>query len=393
MGLFQRPIQEDLGWSSTSIAIGFALGSGMGGLGSIFVGRILDKRGSRGVAVVSGMILTGCMLGLASMTQVWHFWGLFGLARGTAAAGAQLGTMVALASWFVRKRGRVVGLLGVAQRTGQAIMPIPIAAVMLALGWREAWVALAGFAFLAILLPSGILLRRRPEDYGLLPDGRTAPEDIGLQGEVSEVAGEELWTLREAKRTRTLWLLIVGQGAVILAVNATNLHIAASLQDNGLSQSLAVTTITIFLTVAALSVFAWGLIMERVHTRFLGMTATGLYFIAMVLAANVDSFLVALVFSITFGSALGVWTVVSRMLFANYFGRRSFGTIRGFAAPIMSGVSMAGPIFAGVIRDVTGSYDQAFLVFAGVFVIGFLGFALATPVYKTESTDAVSGTP
>ena len=102
------------------------------------------------------------MIGLASMTQVWHFWGLFGLARGTAAAGAQLATMVALASWFVKKRGRIVGLLGVGQRVGQVIMPIPILAIIVTLGWREAWLALAGFAFLAIVIPSAIYMRRRP---------------------------------------------------------------------------------------------------------------------------------------------------------------------------------------------------------------------------------------
>ena len=76
--------------------------------------------------------------------------------------------------------------------------------LMLALGWREAWVALAGFAFLAILLPSGILLRRRPEDYGLLPDGRTAPEDIGLPGQYPFTRGPyptmyrgRVWTMRQ----------------------------------------------------------------------------------------------------------------------------------------------------------------------------------------------------
>ena len=383
LGVFVRPMQDELEWSATSISIGFALGSGVGGVSSIWVGRLLDRRGSRGVTVAAGMILVGCMVGLAAMTQVWHFWGLFGLARGTAAAGAQLGTMVALASWFVRKRGRVVGLLGVGQRTGQAIMPLPIAAVMVWLGWREAWLALAGFAFLALVLPSAAYMRRRPEDYGLLPDGQRNTGEVRV-GETSEQAGEELWSLSEAKRTITLWALIVGQAAVVLSVNATNLHITASLQDKGLSQDLAVTALTIYLTVAALSVFGWGLLMERVHTRYLALTAVSLFCMAMVLATMASSFPAAAAFSVVFGSALGVWTVVSRMMFANYFGRRSFGTIRGFAAPIMAGVSMIGPIFAGRVKDITGSYDLSFTIFAAVFVVAFTAFALAKPARKRE---------
>ncbi len=381
VGLFVRPMQDEFEWTAVSIGIGFALGSGLGGISSVWVGRILDRRGARGVTVTAGVILVGCMVGLAAMTQVWHFWGLFGLARGTAAAGAQLGTMVALASWFVRKRGRVVGLLGVGQRAGQAIMPLPVVAIMAWLGWREAWLALAGFAFLALVLPSAAFMRRRPEDYGMLPDGRRPTHDVQF-GEASEEAGEELWSLAEAKRTITLWALIVAQASVVLAVNATNLHITAHLQDKGLSQNQAATALMVYLVVAMLSVFGWGLLMERVHTRYLALTAVTLYFTAMVLAIAVTSLPTAVLFSLVFGSALGVWTVVSRMMFANYFGRRSFGTIRGFAAPIMAGVSMVGPIFAGRVWDVTGSYDLSFTIFAGVFVIAFVAFAFAKPAMK-----------
>ena len=381
LGVFVRPMQDELGWSALSISIGFALGSGVGGISSVWVGRVLDRRGARGVTVAAGMILVGCMVGLAAMTQVWHFWGLFGVARGTAAAGAQLGTMVALASWFVRKRGRVVGLLGVGQRAGQTIMPLPIVAIMAWLGWREAWLALAGFAFLALVLPSAAYMRRRPEDYGLLPDGQQPRQEIRI-GELSEEAGEELWSWGEAKRTVTLWALIVGQASVVLAVNATNLHITSHLQDKGLSLELAATAVTIYLAVAMLSVFGWGMLMERVHTRYLALIAVTLYFTAMVLAIAVTSFPTAVMFSLVFGSALGVWTVVSRMMFANYFGRKSFGTIRGFAAPIMAGVSMAGPIFAGRVWDVTGSYNLSFTIFAGVFAVALVAFALAKPVTK-----------
>ena len=147
---------------------------------------------------------------------------------------------------------------------------------------------------------------------------------------------------------------------------------------------MAAMAVTIYLTVAALSVFGWGLLMERVHTRYLALTAV------LALPAwrwcwrrwrSIRS-LTAAAFSVVFGSALGVWTVVSRMMFANYFGRRSFGTIRGFAAPIMAGVSMVGPILAGIVKDITGSYDLSFTIFAGVFGVAFVAFALAKPVVK-----------
>ena len=93
-----------------------------------------------------------------------------------------------------------------------------------------------------------------------------------------------------------------------------------------------------------------------------------------------DSFAIAALFGLTYGIAIGAWTVVSRMLFANYFGRRNFGTIRGFAAPLMAIVNPAGPLLAAWFRDTRGEFDLAFYFFAGVFAMSFVAFLLATPL-------------
>ena len=136
-----------------------------------------------------------------------------------------------------------------------------------------------------------------------------------------------------------LWALIVAQAGVVLCLNASNLHITANFIDQGISQGLAFTAVTIFATLATVSVLPWGLAMERIHTRYIGITSTILLFVSMVIASLADSFELAIAFSVTYGLGLGAWTVTSRMLFANYFGRRSFGTIRGIVAPVITGVS------------------------------------------------------
>ncbi|MEK9659311.1 MAG: MFS transporter [Chloroflexota bacterium] len=383
MGLFVKPITEDLGWSATSISVGFVLGSITGGGMSFGVGRILDKRGARGVSVVAGMLIAGSMIGLALMTAPWHFWVFFGLARGAAAAGAQLGTMVALASWFVRKRGRATGILGTGQRLGQAVLPLPILAIILTYGWRWGWVALAVLAVALVVVPSGMLMRRRPEDYGLRPDGAPsrAPR---ADGSAAPEEAEVQWTLAQAKRTRTLWALIVAQGGVVLGLNAVNLHITANFQEKiGDVQGAIVTTT--FALVSALMTLPAGLLMERVHTRYLGLLATGLFIGAMCIAIVASTFPLGIAFGLTYGLGLGFWTVTSRMLFANYFGRSAFGSIRGFAAPIMTAVNPLGPVLAGLVKDSTGSYTIAFIAFGVVFGISFVAFVLATPLKAPEA--------
>jgi MFS family permease len=382
MGLFVKPITEELGWSATSISIGFVLGSITGGGMSFGVGRILDKRGARGVSVAAGMLIAGSMIGLALMSAPWHFWVFFGLARGAAAAGAQLGTMVALASWFVRKRGRTTGILGTGQRLGQAVLPLPILFIILTFGWRWGWVALAVLAIALVVVPSGMLMRRRPEDYGLLPDGEQLRRRA--DGSVAPVQEEVQWTLAQAKRTRTLWALIVAQGGVVLGLNAVNLHITANFQEKIGDVQGAIVTTTFALTSALMTLPA-GLLMERLHTRYLGMLATALFMGAMLIAIVASSFPLGIAFGITYGLGLGFWTVTSRMLFANYFGRSAFGSIRGFAAPIMTAVNPLGPVLAGLVKDSTGSYTIAFIAFGVVFGISFVAFVVATPLKAPDA--------
>ena len=389
VGIFLTPIRDDLGWSALSISLGFVCGSVSGGIFSWTIGGLLDRRGARGVTAVAGVIIASCMVGLSVMTEPWQFWLFFGLARGVAASG-QLATMVSLASWFVRRRGRAVGILGAGQRLGQTVMPLSIFAIMAAFSWREAWLVLAVVVLVLLTVPSLTLIRRRPEDFGLRPDGeRPAPERAALERSVDApsafAAGvEETWTLREAKRTRALWLLMAAQGGVVLGINATNLHITAHFQDQGVSAGLAVTATTIFAGTSAVSTLPWGFVMEHVHTRYIGLFATAAFAVAMVVAILGHSFPMAVLFALIYGVALGAWTVTSRMMFANYFGRRSFGSIRGFAAPFMMLVNPLGPLAAGFIRDSRGGYDLAFMIFGGVFVMTFVAFFLATQPRRPE---------
>ncbi|MCH8806848.1 MAG: MFS transporter [Planctomycetes bacterium] len=390
MGVFFRPIQEEMGWSALTLTTGFVIGTIAGSLASPWVGRRLDRRGGRVVIVTAGSVIALSMVGLSLMTEPWHFWLFFGAARGAAVGGVALGTMVGLASWHVRRRGRVIGMIGTGQRAGQALLPLPILAIMLAFSWREAWLALAAVVVLLLVVPSGLLVRRRPEDYGLLPDG-------DLPGELAEGEGlgdsvEETWTLAEAKRTRTLWALMVAQASVVLSVNAVNLHITANFQDH-MAVELAVTAVAIFATAAALSTLPWGFVLERIHVRYVGLTAVGLLFTAMLIAVRADTFAGAVFFAVTYGLGLGAWTVTSRLLFASYFGRRSFGSIRGFAAPIMVAVNPAGPLFAAYVRDTSDSYAAAFVVFAVVLAVAFAAFLVAVPVRKRADERPSGGSP
>ena len=381
LGVFVKPIGDDLGWSRATIALAFTVGTFAGTLLPAVIGAFLDRHGARGVIVVSGIIVSGCTIGLALMTQPWHFWTLYGVGRGVAVAGVQFGTTIAIANWFIKKRGRAMAIGGSGLRLGQATLPLIIHAVIVALSWRHAFGMLAVLSLLLVTIPAGLFMRRRPEDMGLLPDGAVASEPV-LAGPVPVAAPQDVevsWTLREARGTPALWLIMVAVSATFFVNGSINLHAVANFQDRGIPAVLAVSVTTIIAATSTLTTVIFGFVLERVHVRYGGMLASACYLAAVLTIMVADNYPMAVLFGLLFGAANGGWTTVERLLFADYFGRRSVGAIRGFVAPFRGAITPFGAVLAGFIRDTRGSYTLAFAIFAAMCVVAILALFLAKP--------------
>ncbi|MEX2599903.1 MAG: MFS transporter, partial [Dehalococcoidia bacterium] len=161
LSLFMKPVGDDMGWSRGEMSIAFTAGSILGGLSSSVVGRLLDRYGARVSIVVAGMIMTAVLLGLALMQEIWQFWIIFGTGRAAAIVGINLGASVAVANWFIRKRGRTVSFVGIGLRSGQSLFPLFLAPIIVALTWRHAYALLAIVAIAFIVIPAWLFVRRR----------------------------------------------------------------------------------------------------------------------------------------------------------------------------------------------------------------------------------------
>ncbi|MDA1035791.1 MAG: MFS transporter [Chloroflexi bacterium] len=385
LSVFVKPIADDTGWSRAEIALAFTIGSLFGSFASSVTGHYIDRYGARTAVVVSGMIVTGALIGLAVMQEPWQFWILFGTGRTAALAGINMGTSVAVANWFIRKRGRAVSFLGIGLRSGQAIFPLFIAPVVVLLSWRHAYAMLAVVAFVLIVIPGWIFLRRRPEDLGLLPDGdapveRTEAETKAGIGPATPPVDVSSWTLRQAMRTTQFWLLTTSITVIVFSQTAINLHAVASFQDRGVADAFAGVFVFIFAGIAALSAYVWGSLMDRFHVRWVTLVATGFTASAMFVIIFADNMFLALLFAVLFGLGIGGWTVAQVVLWANYFGRGHLGAIRGFSQLAAGPVGAVGPLLAGFLYDVTGDYTMAFRLFFGTMIIVAIALILARPL-------------
>ena len=195
----------------------------------------------------------------------WQFWGFFGLGRTAALAGINLGTSVAVGNWFIKKRGRAVSFLGIGLRAGQALYPmVIITPIIVAYSWRHAYAFLALTTIALIVIPGWIFLRRRPEDFGLKPDGQDDSPSLGKSNDQSTAQEtEQSFTLSEARKTSAFWLITVATMTVIFAQTAVNLHAVSSVIDRGgIDSSFAGVFVFIIMGTAAASAYGWGALME-----------------------------------------------------------------------------------------------------------------------------------
>jgi|TARA_B100000315_G_scaffold250317_1_gene282896 MFS family permease len=388
LAVFIFPMSEDLGWSRTLIAGAASLGGLVATVASPVVGWTLDRYGARTILTVSILVLGLSTISLAWATVPIAFYLAYGTGRVLFSSPLNIGPSVVVSRWFVRRRGRATGMLFLSHSLGMITFPLIAGLVIKYRGWEDAWIVLGVLVWVLALGPVSMLIRQSPESVGLLPDG-DLPEQPGAGNDVATAVEEVSWTLREAMRTPTLWLLALATGSLFLLQSGTNIHQGAYFLDQGQGVGVSAATLSVNAVFTGAGSLFWGWLVDRVPVRFTYAGVALMMAVALVLFPSADSAIEALVVAAIFGAAVGGILVVPVVAYANYFGRRSLSAIRGVTEPFVSLGQAIGAIFSGAIYDVTGSYKDAFLILA---ILGFatIGMLLLTraPVRPGVETEA-----
>lgn len=374
LGLFSEPLRAEFGWSSAQVALAITAGSAGAAVSSPLTGWLIDRWGGRWVITFCALVMGGCMFALASMDSLWQLLLFFAIGRTLSVGTMSPAAFVAVSNWFVRRRAAVGSIVAAAPRVGMAMFPLLAAIVIDVSGtWRAGWIALGVLILVVGVLPPALLMRRRPEDMGLLPDGDTERESLeGLEGP------QELnFTLREAAQTRAYWLLGGGIALVLFAGGSVNFHQIPHLVDQGMSTTQAAFVVTVFATVGAAGSLVAGAVASRISMRW--TMALSLFGMAasiplLIVATNLP---LALLYALIYGTVFGAMVALNQVIYADYFGRAQMGLIRGSVQPLQLGMNAAGPFVTGLWFDATGSYSAPFLLFAVLFLIAGLAFAFS----------------
>ena len=377
-GAYVVLLREEFGWSAALVAGAFAMTRIESGILGPLQGWLTDRYGPRVILGIGTVIFgVGFML-FSQVESLLAFYLTFALIALGSSLGGFATVMVAIVNWFNRHRAKAVAVSQIGFSLGGLCVPLVILSLE-AFGWR-ATAFYSGVIVIVVGLPLTMLVRHRPGDYGDVMDGGGVPD--GADGRPLLATGPD-FTARQAMGTAAFWLVSVGHASALLTVSSVMVHLVPHLTA-GLNYSLA----NAGLVVSLMTVFQMagqiggGFLGDRFNKRLICVICMLSHMAALLLLAHADSWWMVVMFAVLHGLAWGVRGPQMVALRADYFGVSSFGTIMGFSSLIvMLGMSI-GPIFAGYLYDIQGSYTLAFTVMGLSAMAGSLCFVLAvSPVH------------
>ena len=391
------PMSQDLGWSHAQILGSLTVAGFSGALISPLVGRIVDRHGARRIITTS---LLGLGLGLVLTSRIqtiWQFYALYAFGLGlSSSAVSRVGAQAIASNWFIRKRGTAFGAIMAGSTISGVAFTLVSQAIVERWDWRMVWLIL-GLVVLLVPLPlAWLVIRRRPEDIGLRPDGEASTPEAQMgqvPGDYRATIGQaayEGWTLREAIRTRSFWLLNGG----LLLIGFPSFSIIVVMHpyftELGVSAGAAAALVSFYAISSFIGALVWGMLLQRFLVRVMLVPSTLAYGTAVILFVVLGRFAsVPLLYISTLLLGLGIMGIsqIGNQVWADYYGRKEVGAIIGTSNLIRTVPLALGPLLAAGIHDWMGGYRPAFVLFAALCFAAAFAFFFASPPRARSYSD------
>jgi MFS family permease len=392
LSIFLKPITEELGVSRGAFSLVRTAEIGVAAFIAPLLGPVLDRYGGRWILVI-GVLMESTGFLLSSLVQ--NFWQFLLVRCCLVIAGeallSSLVINVTLAQWFVRKRGRAVAVANLG--TGVAKLSIPFCAAWLfvLIGWRGTWAVFGIVAPLLVIAPALIFIRRRPEDMGLTPDGEAPPQlaegsqAIAATSSTAQrrvLAEDTSWSRSEVLRLPSFWLLVVTFGIASVGIAGLNLHLFSFVTDIGYSPLVAASFMSTIALTQLGSTLVWGVVADRFDIRKVSCVQFLIQGTGLVIAILSTQIHFVYLGFFLYGTGLAGSFIIREVVWANFFGRASLGTVRGISLFFSHLFAASGAPFFGFLFDLTGGYYLSFAVFAAALFTSSILILLARPPSK-----------
>ncbi len=345
----------------------------------ILAGRLLDRHGARIMMTAVAILFGFAAIWMSSLTHPVQLAVGFVAIRTLGQGSLTFMPTTLVSLWFLRWRGRATAICTLGGALSFAIFPILIHALIANTGWRNAWLVLASIIWIVLIPPAALLIRRNPESVGLLPDGQPPPAKTPPLKDKVDSTKEVHFSLGEASRTRTFWLLLIAGAAPSLISTALTFHHVSFLATKGIPSGIAASIFGIMGPMQILGIFIAGFLADRFPGRYLLVVGQVLLVATMLWTFLITSTWHAFFYGAMLGLSIGFIMPISAVIWPNYYGRRHLGSIRGVATSGMAVFAALGPFPFGFIFDLTGAYSLAILIFLALPVSSAVAALLAYP--------------
>jgi sugar phosphate permease len=375
-GLFVLPMGTELGLSRAALGWTQTARLGANGVSSLILGPLIDRYGTRLLIPVAGVVSAAALWIMSETSAYWVILLMFGL-LGVVEFHfpGNLLTTVPVPKWFVRKRGKAAAITAAGIAGGAIVFALTHQYLLDSVGWRETF-RLSAIIILVGTVPLPLLLlRRTPEDIGLLPDGESLP----LAHAEPRVDDQPAWSRHDAVRTLTMWKIVAAYSLTNLAAGSFMIHRAPFWAEQDISTSLIATVFAIDATMFAAATLLTGAFGGRIAPRYLAaiaMAAQGLGIIIATLWVSIPTMFLS---SPLLGGGAGINAVVITVIWADYYGRPSLGAIRAVTIPVILLGFAIGPPAIGALYALSGNtYVPGFTLLAGLLAAAAFIVATAT---------------
>lgn len=374
-GVFFKPIATEFGWTRATTSGAFSLAFILGGFLGIATGKISDKFGPRIVITISGLLLGSGYLLLSQVNTIWQLY-VFYILIGIGLGGGYVPAISTIARWFSEKRGAMTGIAMAGISAGIMLSP-PLSNWLINIyGWRISYLIIGAIVLIIMLLSANFFIRE-PGKGRLTSLGRNEA-DFKLV-----ITNDTAYSLSRAIYTKQFWIICLMFSSLEFSADIIMVHIAPHITDLLFSPSSAAAILAMIGGANITGRILLGNISDRIGSKRTFIVSASILLLSLLwllFARDMWSFYL---FAIVFGFAFGGYGALISLLIAELFGLKSLGFILGSINSTITMGGAIGPVIAGWIFDIGGSYQPVFLVCIVLCLVSISSALLLKPMTKT----------
>lgn len=376
-GVFFKSLLDEFSWDRATTAAAYSLSFFVMSICGVIIGKLSDHFGPRLVVTAGGIIYGLGFILMRWVTQIWQFYLLYGVLIALGMSAAVTPAMAVIPRWFARRRGMMLGVVTAGTGVGSMLVPPFASGLATAAGWRNSYTVI-GAAALLITVAAGQFLKLDPAEIGLRQFGAGDPRLTRTMR-----LNVRNFTLSESLGTGQFWIIGVVNICFSFCQQLILVHIVAHATDMAVPPASAATIMTVIGAGGLAGRLLTGTLIDRTGSRLAMLICFLLLlggFVELLLARTLGMFYV---FAAVFGFAYGGFVTATVPVTAELFGLTSLAAISGSIA-LVGSPGAIGPVVAGRIYDVSGSYYPGFIISIGLIILGLVLIILLRPITHKE---------